>query len=351
MENVQSNIRVSTQRRRQESVCIFLLLALNSAFSQEESQERMVDSLRTNVVRIEAKEDGFGFIVGERGGRLYVVTARHVVVGRDEEPTTGPVKVKLEFYDRIGKLYDAELLGTHDTARDLAVLTVSAPLGVEWAKECLAGAERQKRGTPVWFVGRDREWKPSVSPGRLLAGPSLDGLLEIDGMSVKPGSSGGPAISDNGIIGMIETDSAENTRILSVDFIKKALEEWHHPWDLLVHDSPPTVPDDLDAIKDVLRRYADSYDHRDSSALWKVWPGAAQATKHTIEESFRNARSIVMSIQPGEPEILADGKSAIVRGQYSQQFIGSNGRHQKSKGNISFHLAKKNKTWIMTSVE
>jgi ketosteroid isomerase-like protein len=329
---------------------LFLLLALNSLFSQENDKERMVDSLRRNVVRIEAQEDGFGFIVGERGGLLYVVTARHVVVGRDDVPATAPAKVRVEFYDRRGKMYDADILGTHDVARDLAVLTVPAPSGVEWIRECLAGTEKQKGGTSVWFVGRDREWKPSVSPGRLLAGPSLDGLLDIDGMPVKPGSSGGPAIAESGIIGMIETDSAEETRALSADFIRKAFEGWNHPWDLRVFQGGGGGSG-LAAIQDLLRRYADAYNRRDSNALWKVWPDAAQSTRHTIEESFRNARSITMSIQPEEPEIQSDGKTAIVRGQYSQEFTGRNGSQQKSKGKISFHLSKKNGTWIMASVD
>ncbi len=331
-------------------LAVFLLLALNSSFSQAEDKERMVDSLQKNVVRIEAKEDGFGFIVGERGGLLYIVTARHVAVGRDDVPTTGTARVRVEFYDRRGKMYDAELLGTHDVARDLAVLTVPAPSGVEWSRECLAGAEKQKGGTSVWFVGRDRDWKPSVSPGRLLAGPSIDGVLEIDGMSVRPGSSGGPAISETGIIGLIQTDSALETRALSVDFIRKEFQEWNHPWDLRLFQNTPPVSD-LAAIQDLVRRYADSYNHKDSTALWKVWPDAPQSTKHTIEESFRNARSIAMSIKPDEPEIEPDRKSAIVRGQYSQQFTGGNGSQQKSKGKISFRFAKKNGTWIMTSVD
>src|SRR5215831_8136479 len=130
-------------------------LAASLALPQNAGGDHMANDLRRNVVRIEAKENGFGFIVGERSGILYIVTANHVVVDPDKVETQGPAKVRVEFFDRRGVKYDAVLLGTHDTYRDLAVLTVRTPQGLQWTKECLAGPEKQKRGTPVWFVGRD----------------------------------------------------------------------------------------------------------------------------------------------------------------------------------------------------
>ena len=354
MENVQSNLRMSTQLngprtlRVVASAMFVVFISVAFTFSQTQGSERVVNDLRRNVVRIEATKNGFGFVVGERAGRLYIVTAYHVVhvVADPAEVGAGSaVKVKVEFYDRRGRMYDAELLGTHDAARDLAVLTVPAPPEFKWTKKCLAGAEKQKRGSPVWFVGRDQEWKPPVVPGHVLAGPSTEWLLELEGMMVKEGSSGGPVISDTGIIGMIQRDSQEGTHALSVDFIRKVFEEWRHPWDLQAAEA------DVDAIHKVLDRYADSYNRRDKNALWKVWPSPPTKTKQAIEDSFRSASSITMNLQVNNPEIEPDGARATVTGQYSQQFTGKNGNQEKSKGSITFRLEKEHGAWVIISVD
>src|SRR5436853_6509934 len=51
-------------------------------------------------------------------------------------------------------------------------------------------------------------------------------------MKVSRGSSGGPVVSGAGIIGMILTDSSDNTHALTIDFIKDAFADWNHPWNL-----------------------------------------------------------------------------------------------------------------------
>ncbi len=335
------------------SATFVVFIAVAFTFSQTQGGERMANDLRRNVVRIEAKlrngaENGFGFVLGERAGRLYIVTAYHVVAEPEEVGAGNAVKVTVEFYDRRGKMYDAELLGTHDTARDLAVLTVATPPGFEWTRKCLAGPANQKRGTPVWFVGRDQEWKPPVVPGHVVAGPSTDWLLELEGLTVKRGSSGGPVISDTGIIGMIQRDSEEGAYALSVDFIKKVFEQWKHPWDLQAVESPEA---DVDAIKKVLGRYADAYNRKDKNALWKVWPSPPMDTKRTIEESFSTARSITMNLQLNNPEIEPDGARATVTAQYSQEFIPKNGSSLKSNGRIAFTLRKMDSTWVIVAIE
>src|SRR5215470_13970744 len=95
------------------------------AFPQAEETDQVANALRQNVVRIEATmsthvENGFGFVAGEREGQLFIVTAFHVVNDPDAIGVPNPVKAKVEFFDRQGKLYKAEILGTHDSFRDLA---------------------------------------------------------------------------------------------------------------------------------------------------------------------------------------------------------------------------------------
>jgi hypothetical protein len=314
----------------------------------------MANDLRRNVVRIEAKENGFGFIVGEKSGLLYVVTAYHVVVDPDKVETVVTSKVKVEFFDRRGVKFDADLLGTHDADRDLAVLTVRAPQGVEWTRQCLAAPEKQKRGTPVWFVGRDQEWKPPVIPGRVVQEPSTDWTIDLEGLQVKRGSSGGPVISDTGIIGMIETDSEVGTHALSVDFIQKSIEKWNHPWQLQpvkIIDSPPPPPPqtDLDAINAMLDLYSDSYNRRDAGALWRIWPNPPAQTKQAIEGYFRNARSIVRRVSDRRIDVRS--VSATVRGQCLDDFTPKNGSPMKSNDPIILELAKNKGDWFIVSVK
>jgi hypothetical protein len=321
--------------------------------SQAEDSDQMANVLRQNVVRIEATmsthvENGFGFVAGEREGQLFIATAYHVVNDPDAIGIPNPVKAKVEFFDHQGKLYKAEILGTHDSVRDLAVLTVPTPAGFSWKEKCLAGPEKQKRGVPVWFVGRDQQWRPPVEPGHVSSGPSTEWMIDLEGTLIKPGSSGGPVIADTGIIGMIETDSAGNARALSVDFIKRAFESWNQPWGLETTEKDKSKSD-ADEIAKVIQRYADAYSRRDANALWGIWPKPPSGTKRAIEESFRSASAIAMSVEPDAID-PPKGSTAVVTGHYSQAFTSREGQQHKSNGNIRFDLSKQSSGWVLTSV-
>jgi hypothetical protein len=348
--------------RRMFGIALLLCASEQFAFSQADASDQMANALRQNVVRIKTTmsardENGFGFVVGEKSGQLYIVTAHHVVAGSD--PDTITLKVEVEFFDRRGKMYKAELLGTHDAARDLAVLTVPPPAGFTWMKRCMAGPEQQRRGVPVWSIGRVQEWKIPVEPGHVASDPSTDWMLDLEGTVVQPGSSGGPVVSDTGIIGMIEQDSAGNTRALSIDLIQRDFQGWNHPWglQLVAAAKPPVVqppivppPSDAEAITKVIQRYAEAYTHRDANALWSIWPSPPASTKHSIEIAFKTAASIRMTVDPSKPEIVADG--ATVEGQFSELFTPRNGSPQPPRsGDIKFSLKKNSGAWTIVDVK
>jgi hypothetical protein len=248
---------VMSRPRRAQSLSRFLLvtgilvLTIVAVAQERTSQTVAADSqiapenLVPNVVRIEAHmrdhtENGFGFIVGQRDQTLYVVTAYHVISDPQEVTEASQVKVKLEFADRRGESYDAKVIGTHDTAHDLGVLTVPAPSGFHWNKECQGVPEDQKRPTEVWFIGRDQNWYVSIVPGRVASTAPVDSRMDLEGLAIRPGSSGGPLVARSGIVGMIQNDSAEGTKALTIDFIKAAFQDWMHPWNLERHASSPT---------------------------------------------------------------------------------------------------------------
>ena len=208
-----------------------IILFAQALLAQSEAGN-MAEQLRGNTVRVQAAQNGFGFIVGARGGSLYIVTARHVIVGVNDDPDAAPQNgAKVVFYADQGKPYSAEVLGTHEG--DLAVLRVAAPPGLQWARSCVAGSDKQNRGTSVWFVGKGDKWSVPVNPGAISSErPDTKSLLEIDGLSVSPGTSGAPLIASTGIVGMIQNDSAYDTRALTIDFIQRAIQQWNYPWDL-----------------------------------------------------------------------------------------------------------------------
>ena len=221
--------------------CTLILLAVPKRSYAQTSPDRMAKQLRQNTVRIKARENGFGFIVGEGNGQLYIATARHVIVGEEDNPNSSAAATAQVFlYSDQGKAYTANVLGTHEG--DLAVLRLPTPAGFQWVKSCLATTEKQQRGTQVWFVGKKDEWYVPAQPGSIASDqPSARSLIEVDGLPVSPGTSGAPLIADSGIVAMIETDSAYDTRALTLDFIKRAFLQWNYPWDLREGVAPPHV--------------------------------------------------------------------------------------------------------------
>jgi trypsin-like peptidase/PEGA domain-containing protein len=194
---------------------------------------KMAEQFRQNTVRIQSARHGFGFIVGERGGFLYIATARHILIPEDQ-PDAGPAKAKVSFFSDQGTTYDAEVLGTHQANLDLAVLKVRKPANLEWNKQCLAGPEKESRGTQVWFVGKRDDWYVPFEPGTIVSEvPATDSTVEIERLTVSPGTSGAPLIADTGVVGMILSAAPEDTtRALTIDLIKRAFQNWNHPWDL-----------------------------------------------------------------------------------------------------------------------
>ena len=215
-------------------LCLTLTnLALSSRlFCQSDS---MALKLRQNTVRIEVGDQdgqhGFGFVVGERDGFLYIATARHILAGSDIANSPSITTARVIFYSDQGNSYTANVLGTH--SGDLAVLRLATPPGFRWIAECLAGPSASKRGTQVWFIGKRDEWYIPAQPGSLASEqPSTESLIEIDGLPVSPGTSGAPLIAITGITGMIQKDFADDTRALTIDFIQQAIQRWNYPWGL-----------------------------------------------------------------------------------------------------------------------
>ncbi|MDM8524833.1 hypothetical protein QUF80_15805 [Desulfococcaceae bacterium HSG8] len=96
---------------------LFQLLLILFPGSQVCAQtgHKVADKFINNVVQLSVtftnngkKQDGFGFVAGEQDGRLYAVTAKHVV--RSDMPKVNTEEIRVRFYRNKGKSYRADLL-------------------------------------------------------------------------------------------------------------------------------------------------------------------------------------------------------------------------------------------------
>ena len=238
----QDHLPVKAAKAEATACALLLVLCLGlcqTALGQGESSE-VPRKLRQNTVRISASEDGFGFITGERGGFLYIATAKHVL-GKDTPDSPMPKKAKVSFYSDQGETFDAEVLDTFEG--DLAVLKVKKPAGFDWIRACLASPDAEAFGTKVWFVGRQEKWYVPPTPGAIASEQvSAKWELEIDKLGALPGTSGAPLVASSGIVGMVRTDAADTTRALVIEAIERSFKGWNHPWELTRAAVSGTVP-------------------------------------------------------------------------------------------------------------
>jgi sulfatase modifying factor 1 len=194
---------------------IFSCLLPGIAGAVPQEGDRLTAPYLSGTVRVRTdSEEGFGFIVGERAGDLYIVTAAHVV---EEKAPGRPIQVRLYFYVDQAKGVPAEVL-LREPYLDAALLRVTRPPRVEWSPRsyCTPPFER---GEQVWFIGRDRGWYVPLDyeAGRLpWPEPDFRGRIPLSIGSVKRGTSGAPLIGRRGLIGMITDDAGVNASALAI---------------------------------------------------------------------------------------------------------------------------------------
>lgn len=224
---------------------VLVLAGIPEALAQARVGEALANDLRGNVVRVIARwpggalQSGFGFLVGERSGLLYIVTADHVV--RDSNLTAGVPGITF-YYDQ-GKEYPGEVLDTHllESAGDVAVIRIRPPPGLSWRRDALANVPAV-RGDDVWFAGLQGAWYVPVRPGAI-SNIEPGGEIRFEGLAIRPGTSGAPLIGKSGILGMIVKDNDVFGTATSVDVIARAFRDWVYPWQLSASaDRPTTTP-------------------------------------------------------------------------------------------------------------
>ena len=219
------------------------------ALAQATGGEGKAMALRPNVVKITATlgqgavpQTGFGFIVGQQANQLVVITADHVV--RGDDPGAEDKAPLITFFENQG----SQIRGKLETVElprdrgDLAVILVQKPGFVTFVTEAI-DATPAARGLPVWLVGRAGDWNIPITPGAVAQIDSFTNEIQVEGLAAQVGSSGGPLISSNGIVGMIVRDNDLYTEATPIEPIQKQVgEKWHYAWQLVPAKLSPERP-------------------------------------------------------------------------------------------------------------
>ena len=183
---------------------------------------------------------GGGIVAGVGPGRVYVVTAGHVVrKGGKAIPD-----LAVEFKFRPHEPVKAKLLEEFLPAMDLAVIVISGleaqgvPLD-QWNFKRLGDSGALKAGDALYSIGhpQGKSWIKSSEPGRFSR--RVAASLYFDWTSVVEGLSGGALVNQNGeLIGMIVNDQAAAAEALTMEAILENVRDRGYPVSL---ERPSTI--------------------------------------------------------------------------------------------------------------
>lgn len=182
------------------------------------------DAIKSNVATIHSRfvsnnnEQGFGFVVGESNGRLYLATAGHVVMEDGADPgkeNANSIGIRFCGSDQT---YTATILQAAIRPYDFALLEIPKPNGYVWKADCL-GTNLQA-GQSVGYIGRNNDcYIPNPNIHGSINRITID-LVFLDFNSVGRGTSGAPLIGSDGIIGMIIAAEQGNVEALTIERLR-----------------------------------------------------------------------------------------------------------------------------------
>lgn len=320
---------------------LFLFVALWVPTIHGQEGDRIAERFLNNVVQLTTTlsdgsvEHGFGFVVGERGETLFVVTANHVV--RTDDPDITTKQIQARFAADRGKAHDALLLDLAFGSLDLALLEISKPFR-DYTWESRYMFSTPVRGDRVWFIGRNQDWWwPTDSKAGEIEDAPLLGNLPVSIDSVLPGTSGAPMFTQEGIVGMIIEDSPEHVVVLDIGIIRQIVaERWGSPWGLqqyqtsapLLASTPSIYPSSSSLTKIVLRSEPLTFDGAEVESMLKLdeaWiPTTFLANDFSsLDQTVIDRITDLMWQQAGsEDEMTYDGAQQYIARLNQEQFAG-----------------------------
>lgn len=213
--------------------CSIVCFATSPAFSLD------VETLKKGVVRVTATiEDGktkvgTGFIVRRQANAAYIVTASHVV-----ESTR---KVEVEFFTERNHHFLARVIGQEGgDPQGLAVLLVEKDVPPDTIVLQLNQGIQASAGNPVTMIGFPRiagaSW--AVTKGEVVGRKAKS--IVFSG-AVDEGSSGGPLIKDNQVIGVVTEATEKFAYAVPTVIARYVLETWGVKFGMQLRSAPVTL--------------------------------------------------------------------------------------------------------------
>lgn len=215
-----------TKFYKKQLLGIMLFALAMTGRTQSDPLIRMAEQMKPNVVAIRAtfadgeEENGFGFISGEKDGRLFIATAAHVARGQQNQAAQS---IEVLFWEAKQWIKAECKEYWFDEELDLALLQAPKPANMALHMNCGDFAPEIFQKTR--FVG------VSASTGPKWSSPGEGEISELSEQGIYfaistlvPGSSGAPLFNERGIIGIIINDDASASYALSLSTIQKVFE-------------------------------------------------------------------------------------------------------------------------------
>ena len=107
---------------------------------------------------------------------------------------------------------------------------------------------------------------------------------------------------------------------------------------------------DNDAVLALVKRYAQAFEQRNADGLQQIWPTMGNLYTR-YKTSFGKASSIRMQVQTESVKIGADGNTATVTAEVTQEYTPQGEKPKSVKGRTTFQFAKSNGSWVITNVQ
>jgi hypothetical protein len=115
--------------------------------------------------------------------------------------------------------------------------------------------------------------------------------------------------------------------------------------------TPPVVRDETPAVFAAVKQYSDAYEQRNADALRLVWPAMTAQVYGRLKTSFGAASSIHLQLANEKVDLGADGASAVVNADITQQYTPKGDKTQTRTDHTVFHLVKTNGKWVIRDLQ
>lgn len=119
---------------------------------------------------------------------------------------------------------------------------------------------------------------------------------------------------------------------------------------MAVQPTPISGPTDNDAVLALVKRYEQAFEQRNADALQQIWPTMGNLYTR-YKASFGKASSIRMQVQTEGVRISADGSTATVTAEVTQEYTPQGEKPKSVRGRTTFQFAKSNGSWVITNVQ